>query len=97
MKRFLPLILLAGSLAACNKNDSPYFTNEDPASFSETGSIDIGGEGAAEITAFDPLTKRLFVVNNTDPNKIDVIDFSNPAAMTVIADIDISAFGTSGA
>ncbi len=93
MKRFLPLILLAGSLAACNKNDAPYFTNEDPASFSETGSIDIGGEGAAEITAFDPLTKRLFVVNNTDPNKIDVIDFSNPAAMTVIADIDISAFG----
>ena len=93
MKKFLFIILLAGALSGWNNNSKPVFPKESPASFEEIGSIDIGGQGAAEITAFDPFTRRLFVVNNTGPNKIDVLDFSNPASMRVIADINISSLG----
>ena len=72
--------------------------NENPPTFAEIGSIDIGDIGAAEISAYDPLTGRLFVVNNNvtgnNPNnKIDVIDFSKPAAMKVIGSISMAPYG----
>lgn len=95
LKKLLAL-LLALVLVACSKDDDldnpggeepP--VNENPAAFAEIGMIDIGGEGAAEITAYDPLTQRLFVVNNSDDNKIDVIDFQNPAQMNLIGSIEL--------
>ncbi|MEH6395881.1 choice-of-anchor I family protein [Pseudoalteromonas sp.] len=55
-----------------------------------------GGEGAAEITAYDELTKRLFVVNNgslLSAPRIEVIDFANPATIAALATIDISYYG----
>lgn len=46
--------------------------------FSKIGSIDLGNTGASEISAFDPVTKRLFVVNNSDGNNfIEVLDIKN--------------------
>ncbi len=72
--------------------------NENPSTFAEIGSIDIGDIGAAEISAYDPVTGRLFVVNNNvagnNPiNRIDVIDFSNPSAMKVIGSISMAPYG----
>lgn len=73
-------------LAACKKDDveNEKFPKENAALFEEASSIDIGETGAAEITAFDPETKRLFVVNNGTTNKIHIIDLSNPAAPVLI-------------
>lgn len=99
MKHYLLVLILAIGLFGCKKNNTDpgpepeFFVNEDPATFAEIGIIDIGDAGAAEISAFDPLTKRLFVVNNGAVNKIDVIDFSNPAAMTVIKSISMAPYG----
>lgn len=76
-------------LAACSKDDNPNepTVNEDPSTFAEIGTLDIGEAGAAEISAYDPTTKRLFVVNNGGVNKIDVIDLSDPGNMKVIHSI----------
>lgn len=52
-----------------------------------------GDKGAAEIPAYDWLTKRLFVVNAIE-QQIDVFDLSDPATPTKLFDIDVSAFGT---
>ncbi|MGY3214924.1 choice-of-anchor I family protein [Mucilaginibacter sp. HD30] len=99
MKNYLLALIVAASLFGCKKAaqepqpEPEFFVNEDPATFAEIGSIDIGDVGAAEISAFDPLTKRLFVVNNGTVNKIDVIDFSNPGAMTVIKSISMAPYG----
>jgi len=99
MRHYFLLIVLAVSLWSCKKDknsaqDEPeFFVNEDPATFSEIGSLDIGDAGAAEITAFDPVTSRLFVVNNSTVNKIDVIDFKDPAKMSVIYSIPMQPYG----
>jgi len=78
-------------LAACSDdNVNNPAVNEDPATFAEISMIDIGEAGAAEISAYDPSTKRLFVVNNGGVNKIDVIDLANPAQLTRIHSIPIS-------
>ena len=66
--------------------------NENPSSFKEIGSLTIGGTGAAEISAYDETTKRLFTVNNSGTNKIDVIDLSDPTKPTVLASIDLISY-----
>jgi len=68
-------------------------TGESPV-FSVSGSIDLGPVGAAEISAFDPGTNKLFVVNNTNNNnRIDVLDLGNPASPSLMTNISIARFG----
>jgi DNA-binding beta-propeller fold protein YncE len=101
MKRNLLFGLMLLAFLGCKKDtvktaeESPeIIVNEDPATFAEIGSFDVGDEGAAEITAFDPVTNRLFVVNNTaNNNRIDVIDFKDPKNMTKIGTITIAPYG----
>jgi DNA-binding beta-propeller fold protein YncE len=105
MRKFLLVaLLLPIGFIGCKKDktvteEPEFFVNEDPATFSEIGSLDIGELGAAEISAYDPETKKLFVVKNENEgtpnqvNRIEVIDFNNPAAMTVIGNISMQPFG----
>jgi hypothetical protein len=93
MKQSLLLVLLALTvLFSCKKFDLPRDT-ENSASFTEISSTTIGKEGAAEITAYDPLTKKLFVVTNTGKSQIDVLDLSNPASPVITGFIDITPYG----
>src|SRR5688572_21818470 len=93
-------LLLAGIivLASCTKtiqepqaNNAEVATaaggnsNHESSTFGEAGMIDLGESGAAEISAFDPGTKKLFVVNNTlSNNRIDVVNLSNPSLPVLI-------------
>lgn len=81
------LLLLAGCQEKVGKL-GPVTT-----SFTEISSVEIGGETAAEISAFDPATNQLFVVNNDGGSRVDVIDFSNPENMVQLTSIDISLYG----
>lgn len=91
--KFLPSLALVAVLAACDHVDYPYIP-EQATSFTEIGNIDVGETGAAEISAFDPQTKKLFTVTNSGVStEIDVIDLSDPAIPTKIGSIDISLFG----
>ncbi len=91
MKKLLPLVFITLFFGCADHNLD--FVNEDASAFSEIGMIDVGDVGAAEITAYDPITKRLFVVNNGTVNKIDIVDFSNPSAMKVIGSISMAPYG----
>jgi hypothetical protein len=104
MRKILLFALLAISLAGCKKDkpvvtEPEFFVNEDAGTFAETGSIDIGETGAAEISAYDAETKKLFVVKNENEgqpnqiNRIEVIDFKDPAKMTVIGNINVQTYG----
>nr|MCU0775506.1 choice-of-anchor I family protein [Ideonella sp.] len=50
--------------------------------------------GAAEITAYDAVSRRLFVVNSVI-GTVDVLDLANPAAPVRVGSVDISALGAS--
>lgn len=95
--RTLLLFVIAQALIffSCKKADSdePALITEDISTFSETGSLDIGDIGAAEISTYDPSTKKLFVVNNSTVNKIDVIDFANPSAPVLLTSIQLATYG----
>jgi hypothetical protein len=102
MRKLLTTAIAATFLLACSKQDlkeqgfdqkTGMFIQES-SMFEEVGSLDIGGTGAAEISAFDELTKRLFVVNNTDGNnRIDVIDLSDPSMPSYLSSISVAPFG----
>ncbi|MDX6181468.1 choice-of-anchor I family protein [Flavobacterium sp. Fl-77] len=97
-KLTLSLLALITLFASCNNDDNPknqepeVVVNENPATFKEISSISIGGEGAAEITAYDEKTKKLFTVNNSSTNQIDVIDLSDPTKPTKISKIDLTPY-----
>jgi len=104
MKRTILFSLLIMALISCKKESAPlpepeFFVNEDASTFAESASFDVGELGAAEITAFDPITKKLFVVRNENEglanqlNQIEVIDFSNPSAMKSVGSISMLPFG----
>ncbi len=50
------------------------------------------GASAAEIAAYDPGSKRLFVVNG-EKDRIDVLDIADPAAPKNAGVVDLSAYG----
>lgn len=68
--------------------------HDESSTFTLSGSIDIGTTGAAEISAFDPITKKLFVVNNSSGNnRIEIVDLTNPSSPVVIGNINTAIYG----
>lgn len=67
-----------------------------PASISLTkiGHVDGGGAAAAEITSYDHVTRRLFIVNGA-LGSVDVVDLHDPANPIRVASIPVSQFGSS--
>lgn len=63
-------------------------------SFQQLGTFETGifDEGAAEISAFDPATQRLFVTN-ANANTLDILDISNPNTPSLFKNVDLSPFG----
>ncbi|HMM45599.1 MAG TPA: choice-of-anchor I family protein [Candidatus Macondimonas sp.] len=50
------------------------------------------GQGAAEISAYDAASHRLFI-SNAVANTIDILDVSNPTAPSLVSSIDLSPYG----
>ncbi len=83
----LTLVYLFGCLAAL----SPVFAQIDQ--LTRIGGFDTTlGEGAAEIVAYDPGTRRLFVVNAVAAS-IDIVNLSNPTTPVSAGTIDVTVFG----
>lgn len=79
--KFLNNLILAIVLitfVGCNESNS----NDEPklidttVNFSYKTTIKVGGLGASEISAYDPATKKLFIVN-VETNQINIFDISN--------------------
>ncbi|SEJ49166.1 hypothetical protein SAMN04488058_10948 [Deinococcus reticulitermitis] len=49
-------------------------------------------KGVAEITAYDPASRRLFVVNGATGG-LDLLSLSDPARPTLLKSVDLSAYG----
>ena len=75
-------------------NTSRMLTPQSLSGFQHAGTYTIGTLASAEISAYDPLSRRLFVLNSP-ANAIDIVDAGNPAALTKIGTINLGAFGGS--
>lgn len=87
--------LLCVSLSACLQDHlNPGPLPENPATFKEIASTDLGGEAASEISAYDPNCKRLFVVNNEmNAARVEVLDLSQYPTVTKLPAIDLKSAG----
>jgi hypothetical protein len=54
--------------------------------------IEQGSDATAEISAYDPGSKRLFVTN-INQNRLEILNLSNPFAITKLTPIDLSVYG----
>ena len=99
-------LLMSAVLAACGGSDepAPVTTPTVPAPTVEAtpagltlekvgGFAHSGGASSAEITAYDPLSKRLFVINGA-LGSVDVLDLSDPTAPSLISSIDTASIGS---
>jgi DNA-binding beta-propeller fold protein YncE len=94
MKKILLSLALIGTLVSCQKEESlTYVSDPQIYQFKEISAITLGSAGASEISAYDPTTKKLFVVNNSDINRIDVLDLSIPTKPVVIGKIVMAPYG----
>ena len=96
-RRLVALSLAVGALAACSNEttvDAVSRVEATPTTLSLTkiGGFDGGVLGASEITAYDPGSRRLFVVNGAN-GTVDVLDLSNPSLPTRAGTISITALG----
>lgn len=84
-------VICAAVLAGCGGGDDPEPT---PVSLtlSKIGGFDGAAAGAAEITAFDSASKRLFVVNGAN-GTVDVLDLSDVANPRKVDTIAVAALG----
>lgn len=55
----------------------------------------VDASGAAEISAHDPESQQLFVLNSSSQS-LEILDFSDLSNITTISTIDVSALGTDG-
>jgi DNA-binding beta-propeller fold protein YncE len=92
----LSMVALAGLVACGGGDDGPSSANSEPTpnglSLSKIGSFERGAAGAAEITAFDPQTKRLFVVNGAN-GSVDVLSLNDPSQPVPIGTLIVSGLG----
>ena len=91
MKKRILLLAFIPFLFSCERD--PQVNPSPETQFSEISRLQIGGEAAAEITAYDLVTNQLFVVNNSDGSTVDVINFSNPSQPYKVSSIQIASFG----
>ncbi len=84
-------MLAAGLLAGCGSSDDEELT-PTTLTMEKIGSYNGGKAGAAEITAFDAASKRLFVVNGAN-GTVDVLDLSTPSAPKLVGTISVAGLG----
>jgi 2',3'-cyclic-nucleotide 2'-phosphodiesterase/3'-nucleotidase/5'-nucleotidase len=91
MKYFFCSILLISLFFISNLAASDQSITLNPIGNYRTG---IFAEGASEIVAFDPLTKRLFSVNAAHQT-VDVLDLNDPSNPVLLFSIDLTPYGKS--
>jgi choice-of-anchor I-like protein len=90
------VVLVAGSLVLGIESGE---SRAKTISLSKVGTIaagpiaDVFDEGAAEIPAYDPASKRAFVVNGF-ADVVDIVDLASPSSPTKVGELDVSSFGS---
>ena len=87
----LSMLALAGLVTACGGGD-PVEPTPTTMTLEKIGGYEGGALGAAEITAFDAGTARLFVVNGAS-GTVDVLDLRDPKTPKLVGTINVTSLG----
>ncbi|MCS0595214.1 choice-of-anchor I family protein [Massilia agri] len=86
-------VLAATLLTACGgSDDDEEELTPRTLSMEKIGGYNGGAAGAAEITAYDAASKRLFVVNGAN-GTVDVLDLAAPSTPKLVGTIKVSSLG----
>jgi hypothetical protein len=88
-------LVMAAVLSACGGGDATPVVEATPVGLTLEkigGFAHSGGASSAEITAYDPLSKRLFVINGA-LGSVDVLDLTNPTAPSLVSSITAASLG----
>ena len=83
-------LTLLAALVACGGSDAVEQTPVAVGLVKLGGFTHQGGEGSAEITAYDATSKKLFVVNGALAS-LDVLDLTNPAQPTLLKTVTMAS------
>ena len=94
MKTLQKLILLTllTITISCKNESEPILPIDTSVSFKHKTTINVGGEGASEITAFDKTSKKLYTVN-VESNEISVHNISDLSIPKKETSINLNAYG----
>jgi hypothetical protein len=81
-------IAIVVSLSSCNDDNNGSAPINTEVNFQYVHTINVGGEGAAEISAYDSKTKKLFVVNS-EAKEISVYDLKDVDAPSKVGSIPV--------
>ncbi len=74
-------------------DDAAPIARDDPyVQLAYLGSINLPDGASAEIVDFDGASRRLFVANSSE-NKLEILDYSDPGAVSFVESIPLSTFG----
>ncbi|RNL85386.1 alkaline phosphatase [Sinomicrobium pectinilyticum] len=94
LKNLSFFLLSAMFFMACSEDDDRGDNQEEtPAEVNFQHLATINAGGTTEITAFDPVTKKIFTVN-PDNDEVMVLDISDPSSPVKGASIQVGAVGT---
>ncbi|EDP97560.1 choice-of-anchor I family protein [Kordia algicida OT-1] len=96
LKQSLLLVAAFILLYSCKNDDdnqNPTTPVDTSVNFQFKTTINVGGAGSAEISAFDPISNKLFTVN-TELDQISIYNISDIDGPIMETPIDVSAFGT---
>lgn len=90
-------LLMSALLSACGGGGGDVAAPVEPTPVSLTmakigGFAHSGGLSSAEITAYDPLSKRLFVINGANAS-VDVLNLADPAKPTLVGSVTTASLG----
>ena len=94
LQRTLLAAAIICTLNSCENDDNSVVTPpvDTSINFQYRTTITVGGEGAAEISAFDPTSNKLFTVN-TELDQISIYNLTDVNAPVLETPIDVSGFG----
>ena len=81
-------IAIVVSLSSCNDDNTGSTPVNTEVNFQYVHTINVGGEGAAEISAYDSKTQKLFVVNS-EAKEISVYDLKDVDAPSKVGSIPV--------
>ncbi|WP_298363780.1 choice-of-anchor I family protein [uncultured Lutibacter sp.] len=97
MKSLLKIYLAAAFITAVSCDDDTKDPLTEPinttVNFQYKSTIQVGGEGASEISAYDPITKNLFTVN-VESQQISIYNIDNLSTPQQKTPIEIGTYGS---